>query len=58
LPSYAQNLATILHSFYKQCTVVSNGEAPTKARLKLVKATQIALANVLRLMGMTAPVKM
>ena len=58
LPYYAQDLATVFHSFYKQCRVVSNEEALTKARLKLVKATQIALAKVLHLMGMTAPEKM
>jgi len=58
LPYYAQDLATVFHSFYKQCRVVSNEEALTKARLKLVKATQIALAKVLHLMGMTAPEQM
>jgi arginyl-tRNA synthetase len=58
LPYYAQDLATVFHSFYKQCRVVSKDETLTKARLKLVKATQIALAKVLHLMGMTAPEKM
>jgi arginyl-tRNA synthetase len=58
LPYYAQDLATVFHGFYKQCRVVSNDEALTKARLKLVKATQITLAKILRLMGMTAPEKM
>ncbi len=58
LPYYAQDLATVFHSFYKQCRVVSKDEALTRARLKLVKATQIALAKVLRLMGMAAPEKM
>ena len=58
LPYYAQDLATGFHSFYKQCRVVSEDEALTKARLKLVRATQIALARILRLMGMTAPEKM
>jgi len=58
LPYYAQDLATVFHSFYKQCRVVSEDEALTKARLKLVRATQIALARILRLMGMTAPEKM
>jgi len=58
LPYYAQDLATVFHSFYKQCRVVSKDEALTKSRLKLVKATQIALAKVLRLMGMAAPEKM
>ncbi|TET42948.1 MAG: arginine--tRNA ligase [Dehalococcoidia bacterium] len=58
LPYYAQDLATVFHSFYKQCRVVSEDEALTKARLKLVKATQIALAKVLHLMGMSVPEKM
>ena len=58
LPYYAQDLATVFHSFYKQCRVVSEDEALTMARLKLVKATQIALAKVLHLMGMSAPEKM
>jgi arginyl-tRNA synthetase len=58
LSYYAQDLATVFHSFYKQCRVVSKDEALTKARLKLVKATQIALAKVLNLMGMAAPEKM
>jgi len=58
LPYYAQDLATVFHSFYKQCRVVTEDEALTNARLKLVKATQIALAKVLRLMGMSAPEKM
>ncbi len=55
LPYYAQALATVFHSFYKQCRVVSQDDALTKARLKLVRATQIILAKVLNLMGMTAP---
>ena len=55
LPYYAQDLATVFHSFYKQCRVVSEDQALTKARLKLVKASQTVLAKVLRLMGMSAP---
>jgi len=58
LPYYAQSLATVFHSFYKQCRVVSEDEALTGARLKLVRATQIVLAKVLNLMGMTAPERM
>ena len=58
LPHFAQDLATAFHSFYKQCRVVSEDEGLTRARLKLVKASQIALAKVLNLMGMTAPDKM
>ena len=52
---YAQDLATIFHSFYKQCRVVSQDTATTKARLKLVAAAKIVLARTLQLMGMSAP---
>jgi arginyl-tRNA synthetase len=58
LTYYAQDLATVFHSFYKQCRVVSQDEALTKARLKLVLAAKLALANTLHLMGMTAPERM
>jgi arginyl-tRNA synthetase len=58
LPYYAQDLATIFHSFYKQCRVVSKNQELTWARLKLVKAAQIVLARTLHLMGMTAPESM
>jgi len=58
LAYYAQELATVFHSFYKQCRVVSDDEALSRARLKLVAAAKITLARTLRLMGMTAPDKM
>jgi arginyl-tRNA synthetase len=58
LAYYAQDLATVFHSFYKQCRVVSQDEALTKARLKLVEAAKIVLAKTLHFMGMTAPEKM
>ncbi len=55
LPYFAQELATAFHSFYKQCRVVSDDEALTRARLRLVNAAQIVFAKTLGLMGMTAP---
>ncbi|HEX9897473.1 MAG TPA: arginine--tRNA ligase [Dehalococcoidales bacterium] len=58
LAYYAQDLATIFHIFYRDCRVVTEDEAITKARLKLVKAVQIVLAKTLNLMSMTAPDKM
>ena len=58
LTYYAQDLATVFHSFYKHCRVVSQNRALTKARLKLVAAAKLVLANTLHLMGMTAPEKM
>jgi len=58
LTYYAQDLATVFHSFYKQCRVVSQNEALTKARLKLVAAAKTVLSRTLHLMGMTAPERM
>jgi len=58
LTYYAQDLATVFHSFYMQCRVVSKDEALTKARLKLVEAAKTVLSRTLHLMGMTAPERM
>ena len=58
LTYYAQDLATVFHSFYKQCRVVSDDEALTRARLKLVEAAKTVLSRTLHLMGMTAPERM
>jgi len=59
LTYYAQDLATVFHSFYKQCRVISkDNEALTKARLKLVEAAKLVLVKTLHLMGITAPEKM
>ena len=58
LTYYAQDLATVFHSFYKQCRVVSQNENLTKARLKLVEAAKTVLSRTLHLMGMNAPEKM
>jgi len=58
LAYYAQDLATVFHSFYMQCRVVTDDAKLTKARLKLVEAAKITLARTLNLMGMTAPEKM
>ena len=61
LPHYSQDLATAFHWFYQQCRVVSTtpgDEAITRARLKLVQASAIALRRTLSLMGMEAPEKM
>ena len=59
LAYYAQELATVFHSFYKQCRVVSQENAAlTRTRLKLVAAAKLVLTKTLHLMGMTAPEKM
>jgi arginyl-tRNA synthetase len=58
LTYYAQDLATVFHSFYKQCRVVTDEAEITKARLKLVASARIVLDRTLSLMGMSAPEKM
>jgi arginyl-tRNA synthetase len=59
LTYYAQDLASAFHAFYRDCRVVMPEDpALTAARLKLVKAAKISLANTLHLMGMTAPERM
>ncbi|MGE5595794.1 MAG: arginine--tRNA ligase [Hyphomicrobiales bacterium] len=66
LPHYAMSLATSFHTFndaFKQqndssLKVITDDEALSRARLRLVLAAKIALARVLGLMGMTAPDRM
>ena len=59
LTYYAQDLASAFHAFYRDCRVVTPEDpAITAARLKLVNAAKITLANTLRLMGMSAPERM
>jgi len=58
LPYYAMDVATVFHNFYEKCRVVSDDEALTGARLKLVEAARIVLARTLSLMGMSAPQQM
>ena len=58
LPYYATEMATTFHDFYEKCRVLSDDEALTKARLKLVSAAKAVLARSLDLMGMSAPERM
>jgi arginyl-tRNA synthetase len=58
LPYYAMDLATAFHDFYEKCRVVSDDEALSKARLKLVAAAKLALARALALIGVSAPERM
>jgi arginyl-tRNA synthetase len=61
LAFYSQELASAFHLFYRDCRVLSSSPEDreiTMARLKLVKATQIILGKVLKLMGVKAPERM
>lgn len=58
LARYATDLATMFHSFYNSCRVLTDDAALKNARLVLVNATRITLRNVLTLLGVSAPERM
>lgn len=59
LTTYAVELADSFHKFYENCKVLdSKNEEMMRARLALLGATRITLANTLRLLGISAPEKM
>ena len=58
LARYATDLATMFHSFYNSCRVLTDDAALKNARLVLVNAARIALRNVLTLLGVSAPERM
>jgi arginyl-tRNA synthetase len=58
ITSYLQKLAELFHAFYTKQRVISEDVELTRARLGLVRATRIVLANGLALLGVTAPDRM
>ncbi len=58
LPRYALELAREFHNFYEKERVITEDKKLTSARLALVTATKIVLANTLNLMGIKAPDRM
>jgi arginyl-tRNA synthetase len=54
----AQDIAKRFHSFYTECRVVSEEEELTQARLWLCQAAQQVLANLLGILGVSAPERM
>ncbi len=56
ITTYATELATAFHAFYRDARVVDADEPERSAkRLALVDATRITLANALELLGVSAP---
>jgi arginyl-tRNA synthetase len=59
---YLEELAGTYHRFYDSCRVLPRGDEEVtdlhRARLWLVEATRIVLANGLRLLGVSAPERM
>ena len=57
--AYATELATTFHAFYRDAKVVDPAEPErSAARLALVAATKVTLANALGLLGISAPEQM
>ncbi|QAY67360.1 arginine--tRNA ligase [Paenibacillus protaetiae] len=55
---YVYELASQFHSYYRAERVITEDEAQTSARLALLAAVRITIANVLRLIGVSAPERM
>src|SRR5690625_1249201 len=56
---YVFDLASLLHSFYNAEKVINEEEMElTKARIALMKAVRITIANALAIVGVSAPEKM
>ena len=58
IATYLQSLAGMFHKYYAKERVVTDDKVKTAARLILVKALQIVLANGLSLLGIQAPERM
>jgi len=58
LAHYAQELAAGFHRFYTECRVITDDEPLTQARLWLSTGAKQAIANVLALLGVSAPESM
>jgi arginyl-tRNA synthetase len=54
----AQDLAARFHRFYTECPVLSDDDELTQARLWLCRGTKQTIANLLGLLGVSAPESM
>ncbi|MCM3002289.1 arginine--tRNA ligase [Paenibacillus cellulositrophicus] len=55
---YVYDLASLFHSYYKAQRVITEDAAQTQARFALLGAVRTVIANVLRIVGVSAPEKM
>ena len=58
LAQYAYQLARSFHLFYEACPMKTASDADRQRRLALVFSTKRVLADVLELLGVTAPDRM
>jgi len=55
---YSRELASLFHSYYHKCRVISDDIEIMKARLVLIQSVKIVISNSLKLLGISAPEKM
>ena len=55
---YVYELAGLFHTFYNHCRIIKEDKELEKARLALVTAVRITIANSLAILGVSAPEKM
>ena len=58
ISTYLHDTAIFFHKFYAECRVITDDAELTNARIALVSATRIILANGLGLLGISSPEKM
>ncbi|MBC8346954.1 MAG: arginine--tRNA ligase [Candidatus Marinimicrobia bacterium] len=58
IATYLHDTANFFHKFYAECRVITDDTDLTNARIALVSATRIILANGLGLLGISSPEKM
>ncbi len=59
IAGYIHTLAERIHEFYASSRIIDRNDIPlTSARLALIKAAEITMANALRILGVSAPEKM
>ena len=58
IANYLQEVATSFHKFYTECRVITDDKELTTARLALVSATRVVLANGLTILGISRPERM
>ena len=58
IANYLQELSARFHKFYNHCRVITDDIELSRARLAIVKATRIILANGFNILGISAPERM
>lgn len=55
---FVYELASLFHQFYNHCRIIQENKELAEARLALITAVRITIANSLAILGVSAPEKM